>query len=197
MIRFIKNLFGGILSFIGGLFSFGKKKTDEVTVSVKESQLASSIMESPGQTLEKAKQLASPITENSGQALEKAKQLASAAIGSSGQALEQALGSGDQAQSSQPMTQATQGNGKVIEVRKSKKIDTSQPAKVKAAKSNGSEAKSGGSQAIASGEALNLPKPKVTTSSNDNYSSFGDRRYPGANMSSFLKMARDMKPARR
>lgn len=195
MIRFIKNLFSGIFSFIGGLFSSGKKKTDEITVSVKESQLASSISESPGQALEKAKQLASPITENSGQTLEKTKQLASAAIGSSGKALEQALGSGDKAKSPQA-TQATQSNGKVTEVPKSRQIDTKQPAKVKAAKSNGSQAKSDGSQAIASNEALNLPKPKVTTSSNDNYSSFGDRRYPGANMNSFLKMAREMKPAR-
>lgn len=217
MIRSIKNFFGSILSFIGGLFTFGKKKTDEITLSIKESQLTSSIAESPGQTLEKAKQLAAPITENSGQALEKTKQLASAAIGSSGQVLEQALGSGDKTKSAQPATQASQSNGKVTEVRKSKQIETKQPAKVKAAKSNGSQVKASGSQtksdqsqakagkaqtkspeaqATPSNEALNLPKPKVTTSSNDNYSSFGDRRYPGSNMSSFLKMARQMKPAK-
>ncbi len=181
MIRFIKNLFSSIFSFIGGIFSTGKKKTDQLTLSVKESQLASSITEGPGQALEKAKQLASPITENSGQALEKTKQLASAAIGSSGQALEQALG-GDKAQTAQ-------GNGKAkaTEARKLKQVDTKQSTKAEAAKSNGA-------QSAATGNALNMPKPKVTKSSD--YSSFGDRRYPGTNMQSFLKMARQMKPAK-
>jgi hypothetical protein len=203
MIRFIKNLFSSIFSFIGGLFSTGKKKTDQLTLSVKESQLASSITEGPGQTLEKAKQLASPITEGPGQALEKAKQLASpitessgqafektkqlasAAVGSSGQAFEQALG-GDKAQTAQ-------GNGKATESRKLKQANTKQPTKVEAAKANGS-------QLGTTGDALNMPKPKVTRSSSNfstsNFSTFGDRRYPGANMQSFLKMARQMKPAR-
>lgn len=215
MIRFVKNLFSSIFSFIGGLFSTGKDKTDQLTLSVKESQIASSITESPGQaldkakqlassitensgqTLDKAKQLASPITENSGQALEKTKQLASAAVGSSGQAFEQVLGK----DKGKDKAQTAQGNGKVTEARKPKKVDTKQskkaevqPKKAEVAKSNGSQPAATGSQSAATGNALNLPKPKVTQSSD--YSSFGDRRYPGANMQSFLKMARQMKPAK-
>lgn len=209
MIRFIKNLFDGIFSFIGGLFSTGKKKTDQLTLSVKESQLASSITdgqlvssvkESSGQALEKAKQLAAPITENSGQTLEKTKQLASAAVGSSGQALEQALGKDKQAQ-----TKTAQSNGKAtktlekpVDTKQSAKASTKpkadkkQSAKAEAAKTNGSQP--------ATSEALNMPKPKVTQSFSDfsssNFETFGDRRYPGSNMQAFLKMARQMKPAK-
>jgi len=38
--------------------------------------------------------------------------------------------------------------------------------------------------------AFNLAKPKVTTYSN--FSNYGDRRRPGANMSNFLEMARNI-----
>lgn len=43
----------------------------------------------------------------------------------------------------------------------------------------------------ASASALNLPQPKVT--SYRDFSNFGDRRRPGANMSSFLDMARKVR----
>lgn len=43
----------------------------------------------------------------------------------------------------------------------------------------------------ASASALNLPQPKVT--SYRDFSNFGDRRRPGANMSSFLEMARKVR----
>jgi len=43
----------------------------------------------------------------------------------------------------------------------------------------------------ASASALNLPQPKVTSYSD--FSNFGDRRRPGANMSSFLEMARKVR----
>ena len=44
----------------------------------------------------------------------------------------------------------------------------------------------------AASKALNLPQPKVTTSENTApaYSQFGPRRRPGANMKSFLDMAK-------
>lgn len=46
-------------------------------------------------------------------------------------------------------------------------------------------------QTAATASAFNLAKPKVTTYADFNNS--GDRRLPGANMSDFLKMARQMK----
>lgn len=43
----------------------------------------------------------------------------------------------------------------------------------------------------AAASTLNLPQPKVTSYSD--FSNFGDRRRPGANMSSFLDMARKVR----
>jgi hypothetical protein len=46
-----------------------------------------------------------------------------------------------------------------------------------------------------SASALNLPQPTVTTAPEVAYSQFGARRGPGANMKSFLDMARTVKSA--
>lgn len=52
--------------------------------------------------------------------------------------------------------------------------------------------------AASNGSALNLPQPTVTTTasaSEADYSQFGPRRGPGANMKSFLDMAKTVKSA--
>ncbi|MGB8699760.1 MAG: hypothetical protein WCD18_10120, partial [Thermosynechococcaceae cyanobacterium] len=51
--------------------------------------------------------------------------------------------------------------------------------------------------APAAAQAMNLPQPKVTTSAPApvNYSAFGPRRRPGANMKSYLDMAKTVKNA--
>jgi hypothetical protein len=52
--------------------------------------------------------------------------------------------------------------------------------------------------AASNGSALNLPQPTVTTTasaSEADYSQFGPRRGPGANMKSFLDMAKTVKNA--
>jgi hypothetical protein len=52
-------------------------------------------------------------------------------------------------------------------------------------------------RAQSTADALNLPQPKVTASASPEpaYSQFGPRRAPGANMKSFLDMAKTVKRA--
>ena len=78
------------------------------------------------------------------------------------------------------------------------------PAKAPAAKEKAPAAKAPAAKASApannnaSANALNLPQPTVTTSdakAEPAYSQFGPRRTPGANMKSFLDMAKTVKRA--
>jgi len=67
------------------------------------------------------------------------------------------------------------------------KSSNGKPAEAKPEKAE----KPNSNQTAATASAFNLAKPKVTTYADFNNS--GDRRLPGANMSDFLKMARQMK----
>jgi hypothetical protein len=71
----------------------------------------------------------------------------------------------------------------------------SKAKKTKAPKAPKPEAVPAASSAAATANALNLPQPTVTASPEMTYTSFTPRRRPGANMKSYLDMAKSMKNA--
>lgn len=147
MIRFIKNLFGGILTFVSNLFSFGKKEKPQLS-----SNGGSQKSEAPKK--DTASQQETKTAKNSNR---KAAQPAF-------------FLDSDDARGFKSTDAGSQPSQNQLPTEKAPKPQTT---------NNG----------------LNMPKPKVT--SFDDFSNFGDRRRPGANMSDFLEMARQLKPSRR
>ncbi|HEY9847211.1 MAG TPA: hypothetical protein V6D03_13565 [Candidatus Caenarcaniphilales bacterium] len=153
MIRFIKNLFSGILTFIGNLFSFGKQE---------KPQLAPSNAGSPkkASASNQVKEVQQPMAQNNSR---------KAAPTSYYLDSEEAQGFKSR-------------NGSQPEKDETGKVKTLQPTTAEKTKV---------SQPPAAANPLNLPQLKVTSYAE--FSNYGDRRRPGANMNDFLKMARQMK----
>ncbi len=170
MINFIKNLFSGISAFFAKLFSFGKQK---------KSQLGSN--QTPSSLKETATQVKETATQAATQAKETAAQATSFLDGT------------------QVKETATQAATQVKETAaRAGLFLTGDDARGYKSPSNGGQPSGNGaekakvSQSAASASALNLSKPKVTTQYGK-FSNYGDRRRPGANMKSFLEMARQVK----
>jgi len=146
---FIKNLLGGIFSFIGRLFRFGKNEKPQLATAGNNAEQAQSSI----------KEAATQVQETASQATAQVKEAANKTV---------FFLSGDDARSFK-----SSPNGK-------------QPSVNKAEKPRSLDADTA--------KAFNLAKPKVTTYRD--FSNYGDRRRPGANMSNFLEMARNVKSSK-
>lgn len=145
---FIKNLLGGIFSFIGKLFQFGKDEKPQLASASSNGQQSQS---SPNKAAAQVQETASQATTQVKEAVDKAAFFLS----------------GDDARSFK-----SSSNGKQPSVNKAEKTEKPKSLDADTAK------------------AFNLAKPKVTTYKD--FSNYGDRRRPGANMSNFLEMARNV-----
>jgi hypothetical protein len=138
MFRFIKNVFGGIIAFLKGLLSFGKKQPPALDQSSQSTPPADPKPEpQPVAAANNPKPAANSFFLEA----------------------DEARGFNSPNGGSAPKPQETSQ-------------ETAQPQ-------------------VATAKALNLPQPKVT--SYNDFSNFGNRRRPGANMSSFLEMARKVR----
>lgn len=180
MVRFIKNLFNSILGFIQGIFSRAKKELPASAAATSDKlDQAKAAAQSKGFDLDVA---ANQLAEKTSQVAETTTQVAEEAT----QQVKEFFLEGDEARG---YTAADKAKATATQ-------EKSESAAQGGAKKAQGPAKNGSStqrslQTAATANALNLAKPKVT--SYREFSSFGDRRRPGANMSDFLEMARQMR----
>lgn len=165
---FIKNLLGSIWAFLSNLLPFGKNKPQLASASTKGSQKPQ-------------------FNQNNGSGKEPVMQVKDAAKQASTQVKETAT------QASMQVKETAKQAALFLsgdDARGYKSLNGNQPSEAKPEKTQ----KPNSTQTADTASAFNLAKPKVTTYVD--FKNTGDRRLPGANMSDFLKMARQMKTAK-
>ena len=179
MLRFIKNLFNSILGFIQGIFSRAKKELPAAAEATSDKlDQAKAAAQSKGFDLDAA---ANQLAEKTSQVAETTSQVAEETT----QKVKEFFLEGDEARG-----YTTADKAKAAATQEKPESAAQGQTKAQGAAKNGSATQKA-PQTAATANALNLAKPKVT--SYREFSSFGDRRRPGANMSDFLEMARQMR----
>lgn len=176
MFGLIKKIFGAIFAFIRGLLGGGKqlpapspnaeiKASNNAQLSP-EQEILAAVRAAQGETPQVQAQRQAEIKQTYATEAEPAK-----------------VAQGDQSASN---SKASADQSKVVQT--AAQPPKAQPAPVAVAEPQQAEATP---QTSSTAAALNMPEPKVTTF--NNFSNFGDRRRPGANMDTFLKMARQVR----
>lgn len=175
VINLIKNLFSGIFSFIGGIFG-GKKsgyfmELDEAQVAKLESVKA------------KASEAKDAIVENTKSAVAAVESTAKSAVDSVAEGVKDTATATEA--SAKSATKSVKAKAAKAESAKP------EPVKVETAETHGS---ANGAKPPVPANALNLPEPTVSFASEYLVPKpTNSRRRPGANMGSFLDMAKTVK----
>lgn len=175
MFGFIKRIFGAIFAFIRGLFGGGKQQ--QIAAQEAEAKASNGTQLSPEQEIlaaVRAAQNDTPKVQTQRQA-EIKQNYAAPEPAKAIQDEQPQNNSKPEPSEAQPVQATAQP-----QAAQSPPVAVAQPPQTPTATEPQDNA-----------TALNMPEPKVTTFSN--FSNFGERRRPGANMDSFLKMARQVR----
>ncbi len=185
VINLIKNLFSGIFSFIGGIFG-GKKsgyfmELDETQMAALESVKA------------KASEAKDAIVENTKSAVAAVESTAKSAVDSVAEGVKDtATATEASAKSATKSVKAKSVKAKAAKA-ESAKSEPAKPEPVKAETAETHTSANGAKPAVPA-NALNLPEPTVSFASEYLVPKpTNSRRRPGANMGSFLDMAKTVK----